>query len=72
MNGLTTIRAHHRIPHFQSTFDHLQNIHTSAYYLCLTTSRWLAVTIDAIAVAYIGCVIYSCLVLNGSMYLILL
>lgn len=65
MTGLTTIRAHQRCVIFNNKFHELQDLHTSACYLNLSTSTWYTVTNEWIYFFYQTCVIYTCTALRG-------
>ena len=64
--GLTTVRAHKSEVVFQRVFDDYQDIHSSAWYMFLATSRWFGVWLDWMCVFYIGCVTYACVSLRES------
>jgi len=66
LSGLSTLRAHQCEHIFQQVFNHCQNVHSSAYYLYLATSRWFAIQMDFINLFYIACVTYTCTALQGS------
>nr|WEU39104.1 NIES ABC protein [Daphnia magna] len=61
--GLTTLRAHRCEVIFQTIFDECQDVHTSAWYMFLSTTRWFGIWLDWICVIYVGCVTYACLAL---------
>ncbi|XP_045033102.1 ATP-binding cassette subfamily C member 4 isoform X3 [Daphnia magna] len=65
--GLTTLRAHRCEVIFQTIFDECQDVHTSAWYMFLSTTRWFGIWLDWICVIYVGCVTYACLALRDSM-----
>jgi len=67
--GLTTLRAHKCEEIFQRAFDDCQNIHSSAWYAFLSTSRWFGFYLDWVAVIYVTCVTYISVVLKGSKYM---
>ncbi|XP_057378654.1 ATP-binding cassette sub-family C member 4-like [Daphnia carinata] len=64
--GLTTLRAHQCEGIFQKIFDECQDVHSSAWYMFLSTSRWFGIWLDWMCVIYIGCVTYACLGLRDS------
>ncbi len=64
--GLTTVRAHKSEVVFQRVFDDYQDIHSSAWYMFLATSRWFGIWLDWMCVFYIGCVTYACVSLRES------
>ncbi|XP_057378671.1 LOW QUALITY PROTEIN: ATP-binding cassette sub-family C member 4-like [Daphnia carinata] len=65
--GLTTLRAHQCEGIFQNIFDECQDVHSSAWYMFLSTTRWFGIWLDWICVIYVGCVTYACLALRDSM-----
>lgn len=64
--GLTTLRAHQSQKIFQNVFDDCQDIHSSAWYMFLSTTRWFGIYLDWICVVYVACVTYTCTALRGS------
>uniref|UniRef100_A0AAY4DHT8 ATP-binding cassette, sub-family C (CFTR/MRP), member 4 n=1 Tax=Denticeps clupeoides TaxID=299321 RepID=A0AAY4DHT8_9TELE len=58
LQGLWTIRAVKAQLRFQRMFDALQNLHSEAWFLFLTTSRWFAVRLDALCSIFIT--LYFC------------
>merc|ERR1712071_24632 len=66
LNGLTTLRAHQSQVIFQQTFDDLQDIHTSAWYMVLSMTRWFGLWLDWICIAYTASVTYTCVALRDS------
>uniref|UniRef100_A0A8C3ILG3 Multidrug resistance-associated protein 4 n=1 Tax=Chrysemys picta bellii TaxID=8478 RepID=A0A8C3ILG3_CHRPI len=63
LQGLWTIRAFKAEQRFQELFDAHQDLHSEAWFLFLTTSRWFAVRLDAI------CAIFVIVVAFGSLFL---
>ncbi|RMC06825.1 hypothetical protein DUI87_16273 [Hirundo rustica rustica] len=63
LQGLWTIRALKAEERFQKLFDAHQDLHSEAWFLFLTTSRWFAVRLDAI------CAIFVIVVAFGSLLL---
>ncbi|XP_070538062.1 ATP-binding cassette sub-family C member 4-like isoform X3 [Ptychodera flava] len=53
LQGLWTIRAFNAEPIFTREFDTHQDLHTEAWFLFLTTSRWLAVRLDALCACFV-------------------
>ena len=53
LNGLSTIRCCGAEEQLIQEFDHLQDLHTSAWYCFLATSRWLGVCCDWIVFFYL-------------------
>ncbi|MXQ98864.1 hypothetical protein E5288_WYG002117 [Bos mutus] len=64
LQGLWTIRAYRAEQKFQEVFDAHQDLHSEAWFLLLTTSRWLAVYLDVI------CAIFVTVVAFGSLNLV--
>ncbi|MEQ2220120.1 Multidrug resistance-associated protein 4 [Ilyodon furcidens] len=61
IQGLSTIRAF-RVQHqFQEMFDKYQNLHSEAWFLFLTTSRWFAVRLDGICCIFVTITAFGCL-----------
>jgi len=63
--GLTTLRAHQCEVVFQQIFDECQDVHSSAWYMFLATTRWFGIWLDWICVTYVACVTYACLGLSS-------
>ncbi|XP_057709527.1 ATP-binding cassette sub-family C member 4-like isoform X2 [Corythoichthys intestinalis] len=64
LQGLSTIRAFKVQQRFKEMFDDYQDLHSAAWFLFLTTSRWLAVRLDGICcifvtVTAVGCIYFS-------------
>ncbi|CAG13921.1 unnamed protein product, partial [Tetraodon nigroviridis] len=59
--GLSTIRAFKAQQSFQQMFDEYQDIHSEAWFLFLTTSRWLAVRLDGICSVFVMATAFACL-----------
>ena len=68
LNGLATLRVHQSQVIFQQTFDDLQDVHSSAWYLFLSSARWFGLWLDWICVVYITCVTFACVILRDSKY----
>ncbi len=62
--GLTTLRAHGCQAHFQEDFDRYQDIHSSAKFISIASSRWLGVWMDILLLAYVAIVTYTCVILG--------
>ncbi|XP_016524098.1 multidrug resistance-associated protein 4 isoform X4 [Poecilia formosa] len=61
LQGLSTIRAF-RVQHqFQQMFDKYQDLHSEAWFLFLTTSRWFAVRLDGICCIFVTMTAFGCL-----------
>ncbi|XP_056895808.1 ATP-binding cassette sub-family C member 4-like isoform X2 [Takifugu flavidus] len=61
LHGLSTIRAFKVQQAFQQMFDEFQDIHSEAWFLFLTTSRWLAVRVDGICSVFVTTTAFACL-----------
>uniref|UniRef100_A0A8C5FNE8 Multidrug resistance-associated protein 4-like n=1 Tax=Gadus morhua TaxID=8049 RepID=A0A8C5FNE8_GADMO len=70
LQGLATIRAFRAQHRFQEMFDACQDLHTEAWFLFLTTSRWFAVRLDGICSTFIA-VSFSAISLPGAVGLVL-
>ncbi|KAI4581565.1 hypothetical protein MJG53_010008 [Ovis ammon polii x Ovis aries] len=64
LQGLWTIRAYKAKKKFQELFDAHQDLHSEAWFLLLTTSRWVAVYLD------ITCAIFVIVVAFGSLIMV--
>lgn len=62
LHGLTTIRAFSAEEMLQGKFDRQQDIHTSAWFAFISSTRWFGVWLDWIVVFYLAAVVYSFLV----------
>uniref|UniRef100_H2YL84 Uncharacterized protein n=1 Tax=Ciona savignyi TaxID=51511 RepID=H2YL84_CIOSA len=58
IQGLSTVRAFNMQDKFEEEFHCKQDLHSSAWFLFITGSRWLAFRLDAICAIFIGCVAY--------------
>ena len=77
-HGLTTIRAFSSQSILRSAlvakifsfylyrqeFDSIQNIHSGAWYIFLSTTRWFGMCLDGIVVVFLAIVVYSLLILE--------
>ncbi|XP_043988335.1 ATP-binding cassette sub-family C member 4-like isoform X1 [Gambusia affinis] len=61
LQGLSTIRAFRVQPQFQQMFDKYQDLHSEAWFLFLTTSRWFAVRLDGICCIFVTITAFGCL-----------
>ncbi|XP_027413624.1 multidrug resistance-associated protein 4-like isoform X3 [Bos indicus x Bos taurus] len=66
LRGLWTIRAYKAEQKFQELFDAHQDLHSEAWFLLLTTSRWLAVYLDVICAIFVTAVAFGALILVES------
>ncbi|XP_049584650.1 ATP-binding cassette sub-family C member 4 isoform X3 [Syngnathus scovelli] len=67
LQGLSTIRAFKVQWRFQEMFDDCQDLHSEAWFLFLTTSRWLAVRLDGICSIFISVTTFGCIYFNDDM-----
>ncbi|XP_077200008.1 ATP-binding cassette sub-family C member 4 [Paroedura picta] len=67
LQGLWTIRAFKAEQRFQELFDAHQDLHSEAWFLFLTTSRWFAVRLDAICAVFVVAVAFGCLLLAQTL-----
>ncbi|XP_037095749.1 multidrug resistance-associated protein 4-like isoform X1 [Syngnathus acus] len=67
LQGLSTIRAFKVQWRFQEMFDDCQDLHSEAWFLFLTTSRWLAVRLDGICSIFISVTTFGCLYFSDDM-----
>lgn len=67
LQGLWVIRAHKAEERFQELFDAHQDLHSEAWFLFLTTSRWFAVRLDAICAIFVIVVAFGSLILAKTL-----
>lgn len=67
LQGLWTIRAYKTEERFQELFDAHQDLHSEAWFLFLTTSRWFAVRLDAICAIFVIVVAFGSLILAQTL-----
>ncbi|GFS16331.1 multidrug resistance-associated protein 4 [Elysia marginata] len=67
LQGLHTIRAMHMEQQLTAEFDAHQDLHTEAWFLFLTTSRWLAIRLDCLCTTFITCVVYCSVLASDAM-----
>ncbi|XP_066477246.1 ATP-binding cassette sub-family C member 4 [Tiliqua scincoides] len=67
LQGLWTIRAFKAEQRFQELFDAHQDLHSEAWFLFLTTSRWFAVRLDAICALVVVVVAFGSLLLAQTL-----
>ncbi|XP_073470477.1 ATP-binding cassette sub-family C member 4 isoform X1 [Aquarana catesbeiana] len=67
LQGLWTIRAFKAEERFQHLFDAQQDLHSEAWFLFLTTSRWLAVRLDAICALFVVAIAFGSLILSKTL-----
>lgn len=66
LNGLTSIRAFKAQDMMVNEFDYQQDIHSSAWFAYLATTRWFGVYLDWIVVGYLSCCVLSFLLLPSD------
>ncbi|XP_062383443.1 multidrug resistance-associated protein 4 isoform X2 [Sardina pilchardus] len=67
LQGLWTIRAFRAEQRFQQVFDAHQDLHSEAWFLFLTTSRWFAVRLDGICSVFVTITAFGSLLLQNSL-----
>ncbi|KAM6178581.1 ATP-binding cassette sub-family C member 4 isoform 2-T2 [Rhynchocyon petersi] len=67
LQGLWTIRAYKAEERFQELFDAHQDLHSEAWFLFLTTSRWFAVRLDAICAIFVIVIAFGSLILARTL-----
>uniref|UniRef100_A0A3Q2CNF4 Multidrug resistance-associated protein 4 n=1 Tax=Cyprinodon variegatus TaxID=28743 RepID=A0A3Q2CNF4_CYPVA len=67
LQGLWTIRAFGAEERFQQIFDAHQNLHSEAFFLFLTTSRWFAVRLDGMCSFFVTITTFLCLLLRDQL-----
>ncbi|CAN9497709.1 unnamed protein product [Ophioblennius macclurei] len=67
LQGLSTIRAFKVQQRFQQMFDEYQDLHSEAWFLFLTTSRWLAVRLDGICSVFVTIISFGCVYLRDGL-----
>ncbi|KAK3702318.1 hypothetical protein RRG08_008706 [Elysia crispata] len=67
LQGLHTIRAMHMEQKLSTEFNAHQDLHTEAWFLFLSTSRWLGIRMDILSVVFIACVVYLSVLTSDSM-----
>ncbi|XP_066260610.1 ATP-binding cassette sub-family C member 4-like [Euwallacea similis] len=68
LQGLSTIRINNAEKILVKEFDRLQDIHSSAWFMFLYTSRAFSLWLDWITVLFIGCVTFICVFASQSFY----
>uniref|UniRef100_A0A4W5PGK2 Multidrug resistance-associated protein 4 n=1 Tax=Hucho hucho TaxID=62062 RepID=A0A4W5PGK2_9TELE len=66
LQGLWTIRAFKAQQRFQQAFDAHQDLHSEAWFLFLTTSRWFALRLDGICSIFVTITTFGCLFLRDG------
>ncbi|KAF6717390.1 Multidrug resistance-associated protein 4 [Oryzias melastigma] len=67
LQGLSTIRAFRVQEKFLQMFDEYQDLHSEAWFLFLTTSRWFAVRLDGICSVFVTITAFGCLYLKEDL-----
>uniref|UniRef100_A0A8D3BPW0 Multidrug resistance-associated protein 4 n=1 Tax=Scophthalmus maximus TaxID=52904 RepID=A0A8D3BPW0_SCOMX len=67
LQGLSTIRAFKVQQRFQQMFDKYQDLHSEAWFLFLTTSRWFAVRLDGICSVFVTITAFGCIYLRDGL-----
>ncbi|XP_010629028.1 multidrug resistance-associated protein 4 isoform X1 [Fukomys damarensis] len=67
LQGLWTVRAYRAEERCQELFDAHQDLHSEAWFLFLTTSRWFAVRLDAICAIFVIVTAYGSLILAHTL-----
>ncbi|XP_046887532.1 ATP-binding cassette sub-family C member 4-like [Hypomesus transpacificus] len=67
LQGLWTIRAFSAEERFQNTFDAHQDLHSEAWFLFLTTSRWFAIRLDTICSIFVTVTVFGCILLRDQL-----
>uniref|UniRef100_A0A7N9AYA3 ATP-binding cassette, sub-family C (CFTR/MRP), member 4 n=1 Tax=Mastacembelus armatus TaxID=205130 RepID=A0A7N9AYA3_9TELE len=67
LQGLWTIRAFGAENRFQKAFDAHQDLHSEAWFLFLTTSRWFALRLDGICSVFVTVTTFGCLLLRDQL-----
>nr|XP_045001464.1 ATP-binding cassette sub-family C member 4 [Jaculus jaculus] len=67
LQGLWTIRAYKAEERCQELFDAHQDLHSEAWFLFLTTSRWFAVRLDAICAIFVIVIAFGSLILAKTL-----
>nr|XP_042111060.1 ATP-binding cassette sub-family C member 4-like [Ovis aries] len=68
LRGLWTIRAYKAEQKFQEVFNTYQDLHSEAWFLLLTMSRWLTVYLDVTCVVFVTVVAFGALILAETLY----
>lgn len=68
LQGLTTIRAFHAQPILEKEFDNHQDLHSSAWYIFIASSRAFGYWLDIVCLIYIAIVAFSFLVMEQNTF----
>ena len=71
LDGHTSIKAYGKEKDFIEKYNQLQDVHTSAFYLFISTFRWMGMCVGFISVGYLLIITVASLVLQdqGNNYL---
>ena len=67
MHGITTIRAFSAQNLLREEFDRIQDLHTSGWFTYIAATEWFGLWLDWIVVVFLGCVVFSFLLLGGDL-----
>ncbi|XP_038673881.1 multidrug resistance-associated protein 4 [Scyliorhinus canicula] len=67
LQGVWTIRATKTEPQFQAKFDEHQDLHSETWFLFLSTSRWLAVRLDALCAIFVSSVAFGSIIIANQL-----
>ncbi|XP_041055069.1 multidrug resistance-associated protein 4 isoform X2 [Carcharodon carcharias] len=67
LQGIWTIRATKTEPQFQAKFDEHQDLHSETWFLFLSTSRWLAVRLDALCAVFVTAVAFGSIIMANHL-----
>ncbi|XP_078402042.1 ATP-binding cassette sub-family C member 4 isoform X2 [Cetorhinus maximus] len=67
LQGIWTIRATKTEPQFQAKFDEHQDLHSETWFLFLSTSRWLAVRLDALCTVFVTAVAFGSIIMANHL-----
>ncbi|XP_067842586.1 multidrug resistance-associated protein 4 isoform X2 [Heptranchias perlo] len=67
LQGLWTIRATKTEQQFQAKFDEHQDLHSETWFLFLSTSRWLAVRLDALCAVFVNSVAFGSIIIANQL-----
>ncbi|XP_078077780.1 ATP-binding cassette sub-family C member 4 isoform X2 [Mustelus asterias] len=67
LQGIWTIRATKTEPQFQAKFDEHQDLHSETWFLFLSTSRWLAVRLDALCAIFVSAVAFGSIIIANQL-----
>ncbi|KAM9344115.1 LOW QUALITY PROTEIN: ATP-binding cassette sub-family C member 4-like [Pholidichthys leucotaenia] len=67
LQGLSSIRAFKVQKRFQQMFNEYQDLHSGAWFLFLTTSRWFAVRLDGICSIFVTIIAFGCVYLRDGL-----